>query len=202
MITLTFNQCSKCKTGKYLGQLNLTQNDLNTVPYLVNQIIIFKDSIGDSVCFNNFSRSSTRETLYDLNGYDYRQVEQNCDINYYNAERNSTIFLGIYENQMNIDLAYTNSSNYSYTFKKYLLFNVSFKDSLLLTSTVTFPIDSLNINYSVNSPGSLISYYDSLLIGNRYFYSVYKLKQTLYYSLNNGVVGFKTNDNKIWHKTN
>ena len=47
---LTFIQCKKCDP-KELGVAFFSQTDLNIVPYIGTETLIFKDSIGDTIGF-------------------------------------------------------------------------------------------------------------------------------------------------------
>jgi len=199
VLIFLFNQCHEKECdGNKLGDLKFTQTDLNILPYSIIDTIIFRDSIGDSICYypNGIRHSTTR------------LVGDECS-DYYNTELNITRFKGIDEQTyMHLYLDFT--WPFATEKKKTIQIIVHYKDSIEWSFNAIYVFDSLKLyDYSTESY-AILGYCDSLYVGPNMFHSVYTLEQTyipsehrnlktLFYSLIEGIVGFKTDDGHLWY---
>ncbi len=181
---LVFTQCKK---EKKLGTLKFTEAELNIVPYKVGDIIVFKDSVGDSFVYEVGSRNSEMYRYYrDPDNVGYKGASD-----YYDHERNNTSLKdGRFELGFN-DPFITNK------IKKYFSVSIKFEGQSFSES---YEFEANSITPS--------TYHDTLTIVNRKFNSVYELKEysasspdnfLLFYTFKEGIVGFKTNDGKSWY---
>ena len=205
IFTLTFNYCSKCRKGKYLGELRFSQTELDVVPYLENESIIFKDSINDSIYFSGMTRSSFYQNRKYLSDED--QEHDEC-ADYYETEKTTIHSQNTYPNLAEINLFFKveNSSQ----IRKYIFFEIDVFGSTNYEFLGSYPIDNL-INYQ-DSLNSFITFNDSLMLDSNKFYSVFTIKHNstqnvtqidnIFYSFNEGIVGFQMAGGKIWHKSN
>jgi hypothetical protein len=200
-----FNQCEKEEiqqeiTGEKRGEIKLTDAELAIIPYQVNDSIIFKDSLGNSQTFKVDSRQINLSRYYRNGGTDTKT-------DYYDIERlyvllsndNGTSFvfemyapLPSYVSDLNLGKNYlmiwTNAfgvANNHYSFSNY--------------------IDPTNFYYSIQ--GASIPYHASFTIINNTYNSVYELTETsssrkIYYNQENGIVGFKAENDVNWYLDN
>jgi len=189
-----------------MGELRFTQSELQLVPYFENDNLVFKDSLSDSIFFPNITRSS----YYNWRKYlSYSEEEQKECGDYYEAEQAS---ISSYSNyvyySLNIYLYFVVENDLQ--IRKYISIEMNIHHPNDYQFFGKYPFDDI-VNYQ-DSKNSNISFYDSLSIDSIDFYSVYRFKPTfmqnvkqidsLYYTLNDGIIGFKMEDGKIWHKTN
>ncbi|HNW88924.1 MAG TPA: hypothetical protein PKN48_04625 [Bacteroidales bacterium] len=188
--------CDNCNTTDE-GDFKLTNEDLHLVPYNGTETLIFKNQAGDSVVFYGAGRHSDLDQRY-------RSCDYNtdcCDFVYY-IEIERTIFAASNNSRIYFRLERERES--------FNNFGISIKcsDNLFLNFSESFKFNSNNIYCPTNS---LIVTNDTLTIAGKEFYSVYELKGTsnsapdlpiVYYSLTQGIVGFKTIENVEWCLSN
>jgi len=203
---LMFFQCKKECNSEKLGDRKFTQTDRNIVPYNGLENLIFKDSIGDTVSMHP-EVSTGRMYSYDNKFYEYYFSSEKCPPNYYYVEQNYTHFVGKdYGTSIWTDIYFDNP--FADTLKKYIVIKVAFEDSQSWYFTRSFFFNSSTLFNRYPQESKIIDYNDSLKIGPKWFLKVYTLKQIqdpyglknlqfVYYSLNDGVVGFKTKDGHL-----
>ena len=186
-VTLSLlHSCGKCRT-KDTGDYYFSSSDLSILPYSGNEILVYKNSAGDSIRLTGVNRYSKMEQ-----GYTSQEGEMDCPETTFKYETNTTNFNG-------------NDGNYIW-FK--LTKNIAIKNSFHFYFIIKSPIsfeEGVSIGFE---SGKLFDYYgalmtpdDTLSINNIVFHSVYKLTKNdeiLYYTLTDGIVGFKTADNVEW----
>jgi hypothetical protein len=203
-----FIQCHKneCKS-EYLGDVRFTETDLKINPYKGTERLVFKDSIGDSICYD----SGVRYSNYNLPIYEYFDLNnpEACRGDYYELERNYAQFNEVESTGfIKIVLNFDNPFIYH---EKSINLQIDFGHNPSWYFNCEFDFDSLEIFESARHypTGSILSYNDSIIIGPITCYSVYVLMQnsepvnvenlkTVYYSINNGIVGFKTVQGHLW----
>jgi hypothetical protein len=210
-ILFSFNQCRK-NEGKLLGTFSFTQDELNVIPYDGGETIVLVDTTGDSI---KYIVQSTRKDEYIIvYRPGYADVDNIKTVDYYKIEKNSVNA----DDKFEIYLTY--SSPFNPPSMKYLCFrNVRIgihpeinpfggycefnANKIIHTGQNGTHSDTYGINLYVKS-------YDTLKLNDKYFYSVYELSEsplskdtidyisTVYYSMTQGIVGIKTNNNRIW----
>jgi hypothetical protein len=216
---LMFIQCHKneCKS-EYLGDLRFTETDLKINPYTGKERLVFKDSIGDSLCYNCEGRlSSSNHYIYEH--YDPESYNGSKG-DYYKLEFNQTYF-----DEPAIYSGITVSIGIGNPFletKNYIGINVSYQDTKTWLFECNFYFDSLALfdvppppSYAYDPGGHILIFDDSIIVGHHLHYSVYTLVQTngppmsslsnlktVYYSIKEGIVGFKTDEGHLWFLAN
>jgi hypothetical protein len=208
---LTLIQCRKKCNSQLLGEIRLTQTDMKINPYTGTERIIFKDSVGDSLCYGSGFRSSYSTYIYDPS---YKSdIDGYCSGDYYIIERNATYFTEDNYGAISVDITIEDPFKEN---KKNIIFGVSYKDSQKWYFYCDFIIDSIKLYVNpkpVYGSARILSYNDSIIIGPNKYYSVYSLSlyndtdpqthiQDVYYSLKNGIVGFKNNEGHLWFLSN
>jgi hypothetical protein len=206
--SLAFIQCQKKCDSKKLGDIRFTQTDLNIVPYVGTENLIFKDSIGDSIS-EHPEVAAGRISHYDNHYYEHYFSQDQCPPNYYDVEQNYTHFEGEdYNTSIWTDLYFENP--FVTPIKKYIVINVAYEDSQRWYFTSNFYFDSFTLYDRSYSAANIVAFNDSIKIGPKLFFKVYTLRQNVdphglknlqivYYSINRGVVGFKTDHGHLWY---
>jgi len=208
-----FIQCHKGCESKYLGELKFSPTDLAIVPYNGTEHLIFRDSLGDSICYDSTSIRSS-QYYYRINDFS----NDKCPGNFYNCELNYTDFVGYnYFTNISTDVHF---NPFSTNMKKYIYISICYLKTQKWYFEGYFNFDNLKL-YDITvsdiytsgalAPfASISSFNDSLIVGPRKFYDVYKLKQIIkpdkigniqfvYYTISNGIVGFKTEEGHMWY---
>ena len=212
VFTFAFVQCKKkeCVTEN-LGEIHFTQNELNIVPYNGTETLIFKDSINDSIIFTGKMRYSDSFNIWEFpNDYE-------CLGKYYNTESNYTKFEGVNSTKIYIYL-YMGSPFLQDFIKKMNIEIFINSDTCYFYGTLAFnPTNIFNtIPAENNLPANayVLAFNSSLSIGPNIFNNVYTLKQIdpphlpsknlqyVYYTISDGVVGFKTEEGHLWYLEN
>lgn len=207
-----FIQCHKdeCKS-EYLGDLRFTETDLKINPYTGAERLVFRDSIGDSICYNNGIRYSN----YGLHIYEHYdpQNPDACWGDYYKTEQNYTFFNEVNYGTISVELDIWDPFKEN---KKYIVLCISYEKVQNWYFACDFVFDSLQLHdnpKSIYGTARILGYSDSLSIGPNKYYSVYTLihrddpnpqkhLKIVYYSLNKGIVGFKTYQEHLWYLSN
>ena len=215
---LMFDSCNKGCVSKNLGTINFTPTDLQIVPYNGTETLTFNDSLGNSIIFTGKGRISSNPNDDnkhsecpdgDCGGNDI------CFGNYYYTQTNSIQFQGQNSDfQINILLDMAEGSFHK-DISKCFSITVKFKDGANIwlfscPSLYSYSFDAMKISSLVKGYNSL-SYTHTLVIGPKTFNSVYVLGQIgiaynnleyVYYTINEGIVGFRTVTGKRWYLGN
>jgi hypothetical protein len=196
---LLFEQCKK--EGKDLGTISFTSQDLSIIPYKGNEVLFMLDSLGDTLLYTLGPRWTG---YYDVRN-DSVQSKKSIYENYYNVEMATASAIGGFKITLSL------SSPFASPIEKYFTintFNTFGMDSALsginpLSGKWGFNAGKLYALPGTNS--SPITYYDTLTIITKTFYSVYGLSQifnstdsiyntisTVFYSVQQGFVGVQT----------
>jgi hypothetical protein len=188
-----FNSCRECPKEKFKGDFTFSESEAKILPYEGHETLTFKDSIGDTVCFHGGTRRSIM-----TQGYHFPEGETECYSEYWNYEETRLSFTG---------------KNGSYIFI-YLEKNHEERNFFEIITYVNAPYD---FGFTVYSQFSSNNFYcgqediaiplDSIKINNKTFYSVYEIYYDcalgyipiVYYTINDGIVGFMTLDYKKWN---
>ena len=213
-VILIFISCKKC-VQKNLGNVSFTATDLQIVPYKGTETLIFSDSLGDLLTYRGNRHGSN---------YNDRWVQcpsgdcpgaggESCSGNYFFTEFYNIQFIQNSNINMQFNLWMDSGNPFNQNFTKYIGISVNFNDIKTWGFGCSFIFNKLQLyNYSKGG-GSIVSLNDSLIIGPKKFYSVYVLKQNtpwesfsnlqyVYYSITQGIVGFKEQGGKTWYLSN
>jgi hypothetical protein len=190
-ILITQVCCNKCKT-KTEGPYTLSTVDLSMIPYRGNETLVYKNLAGDSVTFigvKRYSRIDHGDTL--------RKEEPLCAVAEWQYEWNFSTF----SYSANGDMWVGESNN-----RNRRIFEIWFE----FHTPIDFWYDNI---VSINSGNfycnnNQIAPIDSLLIGNNKYYSVFEFYYNgcskpalpiIYYTIAQGIVGFKTTNSDYWY---
>lgn len=190
LMTIFQQYSCKCPENNE-GGFYLSNEDKSIIPYSGNETLKFKNLYGDSIIFNLNGRHSSMDVMYvpDDNSNE-------CYEAYYSVEREETFFNSNSDPSDQTKIVLLKRKNYySDIYFKFHLKNIS---NFYVYEGCFF--NSMNFYYSKNS---IITPLDSIIIGNRLFYSVYEFHGTqndvLYYSINKGVVGIMDSNGHQWY---
>lgn len=183
-----------------------TENDLKIVPYTGLETLIFKDSVGDSLTMQKAYKTG-RFSLYNNKYYEHYFDEGECVPNFYFVERNFTAFCNK-DTTAHIETDIYIDNPFADSLKKHIAIEVSFQDSQHWYFSGSFFFNSNALYDREPQESFIVQYNDSLIIGSKVFKKVYTLQQLkdpyglknlqyVYYSLIDGVVGFKTKDGHL-----
>jgi hypothetical protein len=201
-VVIFFSGCETC--NKESHTYAFTQGDLRVVPYAGNETIAFKSALGDSISYPCIGRVNKTDIPITVN-------TGSCDKLEFHIPLNSTIFVAGQDSlglQLSVGFITTNLVR--------KVFNITFtdlKDFSIKGYSWNYNFDSDTIvlfpSYSYETDG-VASYSDSLTIIHKKFKRVYSLTgrknpaisdefiRTVYYTLQEGVVGFQTNKTTRW----
>jgi len=217
---LTFLICfaalSSCKkkdntsSPACLGTYKFSSADLGILPYPTKDPLVFKSDAGDSIIFNSRGRESTMKTVwkYPLNPQGYQG-------DYYSCEANSAGFISPNSDVLTFQLYFSNPFTQP-TVQKFMSLGLVAENSGTCSFAAVFRFDGgMLFTYlpdsSFHSGGYIKAVDDSLKLGPVYFKNVYELVapdftyycqayfSRVYYTINEGVVGFKKNTGKTWY---
>ena len=215
LLGFSLTNCYKCEQNQ-VANLKFTQDELKINPYTGNEVLIFKNSNADSIVLPKGYRDSEISEIYK---YDYETAKldhHGCQGDYYYRETN---YFSTQQNNPEAGL----------TIDLYFLYQLSnptsekLFDMFIYTKNTTFcgfsgryqfNVDTLK-NYSVYSTipdhDSIAAFHSLFVINNKVYTNVYELhcqnKDTrfpeyyslAYYSIKDGLVGFKTNYGTTWY---
>jgi hypothetical protein len=176
--------CEQCKKESKLGTIFLTDEAMEFFPYEGGEEIVFIDSIGDEI---PYTIEEPKIQITDEGGY--------------SREKLTVAPLGL-----SIDFT---DPNYP-PIKTIFSINFKFDDHPEITWGMqgNWILESGKLKSCSSGICSTAQYYDSLTIVNKKFYKVYELSlvnippyeayKTLYYNIEEGVIGFKTNFGRRW----
>lgn len=196
-------------SGNSLGSYSFSAQELAILPYPTHDTLIFKSTEGDSIVFKYSGRSSMMKTYYQNPGN-----PTGYQGNFYTCEVNSSGFISPNSDYLFFNLHFTNPF-LGYGGTKLFNIGVASSDggSCNFSGEFRFEADTL-ISYlpdsSFTSGGYVKSLYKTLALGPRLFENVYELVgpgftnycpvffSRVYYSINEGIVGFAQNTGKTW----
>jgi hypothetical protein len=190
-----FTSCHKCHDKEY-SPLHFSQEDLKINPYSGNETLVFTDVYGDSVVLPGQGRSGDKELNYsnDPDGDDL--LLYRCYGNYYYADVNYCQFATQGNNAyFEVNLYFTNEFRQS-ALEKLIRLNLDTHDPNANSGFMILAFDGDSIfNSRVYPNDSVLGYEDTMHLGNYLYHKVYKLgkpENYLYYSVLEGLVGFRT----------
>lgn len=207
-------QCKKenndsIKEGVKRGEIKLSNAELNIIPYMVNDSIVFKDSLGNSHTFKVKSRNLTFHRTLKDGGTD-------ITTDYYDIE-NLSVWLkdnNDYYIRFELEAPLPNYCSNQWINKNYFViyveppYNATPPNS---RNTFLNYIDTTDFYYTLY--GVSIPYHSSMTIINKTFSSVYELIsydanglddyiQKIYYKVSKGIVGYQMKSGVKWYLEN
>jgi hypothetical protein len=190
-LAVIFQQYScRCPHTTDEGSFYLTGEDKSVIPYSGNVTLTFKNLSGDSLIFSSHGRNST---MIELNTPDNNNDD--CLKSYCEVERDEIWITSDSNPQDFLRLSLSRNKNYFTRFSIYSYMN-SIPNCHVNDGCY---VNAMNFYYSKDS---LITPMDSIIIGSRIFYSVYKFQSennVLYYTISQGIVGFKEVEGQDWY---
>jgi hypothetical protein len=206
-----FSNCNKTKCNQQeISHLTFTEGDRTIIPYSGNETLIYKNTDGDSVIFSNCLNNVGLKKEYALTAYEAQDFN-GCRGNYLTSEYINMGF-NSQNNLGGLNIILTNKATYynPASIKNiYIYFCPRFGSEVGFTADFQFSNDTL-INYA-DKFDSIVAYYNSITLGSRTFNKVYELYshnsippqeewgEIGYYSIVEGMVGIRSNYNKIWY---
>ena len=205
---ILFISCqNKCQNSQ-VADLKFSDEELKINPYTGKERLTYSSSANDNIVFPEGDRYSIEQKYFT----DPNSPESACKNNYYYGETNS-----MYKNDgnsvFNIILIYNYTDFYRSDLRKrfdlYIFIrklNASFNGSFI------FGQDTLMRDIS-NNYDSIVDFQMTKVIGPRTFDKVYELYAhnegakdtawipTVFYSIKQGLVGFKTNNGNIYYSS-
>jgi hypothetical protein len=196
---LLFEQCKK--EGKYLGTVSFTSQDLQIIPYKGGEVLIMLDSLGDTLLYTPGPRWTG---YYDVRN-DSVQSKKSIYENYYNVEMARASATGGFEITLSFSSPFVSPIEKYFSINTFNTFGMDSALAVINPFTGKWRFDAGKLYALPGTNNSPISYYDTLTIINKTFYSVYGLSQilnstdsiyntisTVYYSVQQGFVGVQT----------
>ena len=205
-----------CDDPVSVGNFSLSQNEINLVPYIGNEILNFKDSLHNTLTFSCDYRRT--ETIEQRSG-----GPETCDDYYYTLESNGTFFTSSilsppysYKNlQIGIGIEsginFHSNPPYLATLSKYISFNVPDYSSDV-NSGSSFRLNIVNEQLVVKDTIDVC--HDTITIGNKHYSKVFELHEyynwsisigiycvyplILYYSKNDGIISIKMSNGQTF----
>ena len=204
--------CHKCNQVE-LPTLKFSTKDREINPYTGNEILSFKEIGDDSLKYQCEGRKYL-STLYQQNDQTY-VGNHGCPGDYYWSDEDNTKFTVYGGTTIAIDLRLF----FSYYFavekvEKTMCLFLNTNDASIqpFTAYVSFEEDTLMNGDSLiySQSGRISGYYHHLQLGLNFFDSVYEIRQYIipnnkdflefvYYNFTEGIVGFKSNQGKLWY---
>ena len=205
-----FSRCKReediKKEGAKLGDIRLSVSEQNTVPYQINDTIIFKDSLENTKMFIVKSREVYSPRVYKDAGTDsftdYYDVEQ------LHVELSNTDMFEIMVNLRAPLPTYCSPLNSGKNF-----FHISFATGGV-SQTHSFFLSHIDPTaFYYTDEGMSIPYHSSITFSGHTFNAVYELTdinpsttndyvQTVYYSVSEGIIGYRTKAGAEWYLYN
>jgi hypothetical protein len=197
---ILFEQCEKSKN---IGYIKFSDEIRNIIPYKANETIIFSDSTGDTVMYHfKYAAGSSFNLYYEDEGTKGFDPEES---DYYMVEHYE---IDSDDGKLWIRIDFSpglKAMEPIFLRIRFLLKN----HPELYVGAGTCGIRSGQLYEVINY--SKLSEYDSLMIINKKFYKVYRLDfyipvtpdsseilNTTFYSVDKGLVGFRTNKGRRW----
>lgn len=209
-ILLALSGCYKCEQQE-LASLHFTQEELRIIPYTSQQDLIFVSQSGDSVAFISTIRMNQYLKFYKYKNDTILGDKHGCLGDYYCADVNGFYSSEVDHLQIQLSFLYRiDDPNSEKGINILIGFDIGKYPPipLIFYGSYKFEVDTL-LN-DPTSPDSIASYYQNLSIGGVNYHGVYELYceirdprypewiSTAYYSITDGLLGFRTNYNKSW----
>jgi|GEM_PF-3553726 len=188
--------CSKCKNKTY-PPVKFSEVDLEIIPYLGSETLVFCDSLNDCLTYKGEGRQLN-------NIHNYYSNDCTNDGNDFVSQIDECSFSdSIIKKQIELRIGFTGESYES--LRKYFFISINLPIELHIGPSggaYTFNNDSI-------LPGQQVSFYKTMLIGKSLFTSVYILVSgtrppepeyvlLVYYTILDGIIAFKTNYGHLW----
>jgi hypothetical protein len=214
IISLPFSGCKKCVQNQ-IADLKFTQDELKIDPYTGNELLTFIGSSGDTVLFHNGSRLNSHLRIYQ---YDYETAKldhDGCQGDYFEIDQDQMM---MYDDTLETHLYIFLNFQYSWSSpSNEKIFKLSFGQSkqlfIYFNGSFKFNVDTL-LNITMTSQyykDSIIAFHPIWKSGPNTFNNVYELYShqpdnrytpwisIAYYSINEGLLGFKTTSGITWN---
>jgi hypothetical protein len=217
LVLLILAACNKPCNQHQVAELRFTPEDLTINPYKGDEVLVFKSPAGGSVYFPAGQRKTENEIFYEYDTESAKIDHDGCQGDYYTTQYDWMVksAVGI-ESRLDINL------NFHYTMEKprkgtgfTLYFWIKDPGLLCFWANYDFkPGILMNDSIWTRYPGytdSIVALHPVLHLGPREFSDVYELYGhnpdhrdtawicTAYYSIAQGLVGFKTTGGKTWY---
>lgn len=206
-----FYSCNKCPEKK-VGEYRFTSEELQINPYNGNEGLLFKNLTGDSVSLTVGDRSSGMIKVFTIYVDDGE-----CNGNYTLVETNNTVISSNDDSlQFTIFLRFFPEPSVP-GFYKSMRVEAKIQDlnkKTISSVSVTFEQDKITGYDSGSGSNEDLLFHKSLTLGAKHFSDVYEFEvhlwsQTgnnwvskMYYSIQQGIVGFSTHQNELWYLVN
>ena len=231
-VLITFNilllsSCKKCVQNN-LGNVTFNPTDLKLIPYKGTETLTFKDSLGNTLIFTGQGRKTDnyqQQWFQCPNGDCPGAGGESCTGNYFSTEGDWTEFINRnsqYFFRQQIGLSMDRGNPFHQNIKKLFTIDFSYNDNSINWEfyAVSFYFNDTLINQPYDATISKFSYKNNLTIGSKKFNSVYILEQFtipssttndpqkygnlqyVFYTIKDGIVGFKEKDSKTWYLSN
>ena len=206
---LIFNSCQKpCNPHDY-GKIKLLPSERQICPYKGNEILVFTNTSGDTIVYKGNKWDST----YDGVAGDCREYYSTmcCGYSFERETLNIYFHENKYQSQMSVQIY--NWSQW-HSDPKYFDIAMTYQENLHPWSyEVISDYNTLALRTYKDTTSCEITFNNTLILGNKTFSSVYSIKQYksaynkhivskiqyVYYTIKEGIVGFKTKDGHLWY---
>jgi hypothetical protein len=208
--------CYKCDQ-QLVATLKFTPEELRINPYSCTEVLHFKSIDGQTVYFPKGVRQTE---CREIHKYDYETAKldyHGCQGDYYITDYNWMVKTDSLSNSrfdINLSFRFTldkPTSDMGFD----LYFWIKVPESLCFWGFYNFTSDSI-LNYynnysNLDYKDSIVTFHPTFELGPTIFYNIYELYchnpdhrdttwiSTAYYSIKDGLVGFKTNFGKTWY---
>ena len=197
-----------CCDSHVIEDLHFSTKDLTINPYSKNDKLLFRDQTGSTVTITIQSRNRNVGQIYHYHDYD---DPNKCKGNYFNSERDETKTTSTGPWSFTVDLSFDyNCDNpvYSKSIEIDVTHPKANNASSITISLAHFNDDTILSKYPPFD--TVYIYHDSLTLGSKSYFKVYEFilhfslhndewATNLYYTINEGVIGFNTNTGKKWY---
>jgi hypothetical protein len=212
-IILCLNQCSKCH-DKELSSMAFSQDDLNIIPYRNSDILEYISSTDDTLRLGGGYRKTENIVIMENYTSSDAYALYNCRGQWYNSQINLTEFSK--NEAMCFQLELTLPNLFHCCKEKEIQIFCWNSDTSVSNFVSAFKFDNFGISnsFSTYNNGIVEGYQDTLFLGPKTFYNVYKLYndpdsytqskyhdwiQRIYYSFAEGIVGFSLKSGKYYY---
>lgn len=205
----TLSDCNKVKCVQHeVAYLPFTEGDRSIIPYTGNEILIFKDTIGDSIIFEKGLKTISSKVEYEYS--DHEAEEHNyCRGDYITSENDEIDFYSKIGSGYLQILLFNGAYFKNPKSVKLILFNFQPGDDVSLRFDADFMFSNDTLFNKPNNLDSITGFHHQIIIGSKTFTNVYELYgynhvsdsnewyKTAFYSLIDGLVGLRTNSGRL-----
>jgi hypothetical protein len=213
IIILSLSGCKKCVQNK-IADLRFSKEELKVDPYSSNEHLTFIGSSGDTVVFQNGFRLNNHRRVYKYDSETAKVDHDGCAGDYFDIDEekmmmaDSTLKTNLF---IFLDFLYS-WSNPSDEKTFHLSFGYGKQPLIYFDGIYKFNADTL-LNMKASNPkyDSIVAFHPIWESGSNIFYDVYELFNynsdvgntprisTAYYSIKEGLLGFKTTSGTTWN---